>query len=265
MTTSGRARTTMSRSAVASYTSTTTAVMPRALSSAAVSPERVVPVTSWPASSNSGMSRRPIAPAAPARNTFMPNSRIEVRGGAAVSRATRRIRNMGRSAASGHRHRDLGGVEVFVELDRLAVGEPPGVAFRRRHHLAARLGAPAAEAQHHDAVALRDEMVDAVFDHVPIARQAAEIGTELVATAVVGHVVDARHRLGDRAEANVGVTDREPMIHARAAALRPAAIAFPENSNVARFVRHVPPFVPLPCRRSAVRWIIPRQARTILL
>src|SRR5215472_4392074 len=48
---------------------------PRALSSAAVSPERVVPVTACPAPSSSGTSRRPMAPAAPARNTFIATPR----------------------------------------------------------------------------------------------------------------------------------------------------------------------------------------------
>ena len=54
----------------ASNTSTTMGVTPAVLSSATFLSERVVPKTSQPASSNCGTSRLPIAPVAPARNTF---------------------------------------------------------------------------------------------------------------------------------------------------------------------------------------------------
>jgi hypothetical protein len=54
----------------ASNTSTTIGVTPAVFSSATFLSERVVPKTSQPASSNCGTSRLPIAPVAPARNTF---------------------------------------------------------------------------------------------------------------------------------------------------------------------------------------------------
>src|SRR5271169_1636271 len=71
MTTSGRAPTTAARTAAASKASTTTGSTPRALSAAALSAERVVPVTWCPATRRNSVSRRPIAPLAPARKIRM--------------------------------------------------------------------------------------------------------------------------------------------------------------------------------------------------
>src|SRR5260370_12780129 len=71
MTTSGRAARIASVTARASNTSSTAGFTPARASSRPVSAERVVPVTSCPACSRSGTSRRPMAPEAPARNTRM--------------------------------------------------------------------------------------------------------------------------------------------------------------------------------------------------
>jgi hypothetical protein len=94
-------------------------------------------------------------------------------------------------------------------------------------------------AEHDDAVALGDEMVDPVLDHLPVAHNAREVGAELVAAAVVAHVGNTFQRLGDRAEADVRIADRDPVVGARAAGFRPAAIGFGEYGGVAGFVRHV--------------------------
>ena len=60
-------------SASASKMSSTAGTTPARASSVAVADERVVPVTSCPARSRSGTRRRPMAPAAPARNTLIVN------------------------------------------------------------------------------------------------------------------------------------------------------------------------------------------------
>src|SRR5262245_52064649 len=71
MTTAGAAAPTAAMTLGASKISSTAGVTPARSSSFAVCGERVVPVTSCPARSRSGTSRRPMAPEAPARNTFM--------------------------------------------------------------------------------------------------------------------------------------------------------------------------------------------------
>src|SRR5262245_53097052 len=127
-------------SARASYTSTTVERTPSVCSAAAFSADRVVPVTVCPASRSSGTSRRPITPVAPARKMFIGHT----------------------PPRSGDRRVHLRGVVVLVELDRLAVREPPGVDLRRPHHLAGLLELPGAAAEHDDAIALRHEMADLV-------------------------------------------------------------------------------------------------------
>src|SRR5262249_22418220 len=71
MTTAGFAAPTATVTACASKTSSTAGTTPARASSLAVSAERVVPVTSCPARRRSGTNRRPMAPAAPARNTLL--------------------------------------------------------------------------------------------------------------------------------------------------------------------------------------------------
>src|ERR1044072_35053 len=68
---SGRAATTACFSASASNTSTMTGRPHIASIDPAVAAERVVPVTSWPIRTRSGVRRRPITPAAPARKIRM--------------------------------------------------------------------------------------------------------------------------------------------------------------------------------------------------
>ena len=70
-TTSGAASTIAARSASASKTSTTAARAPAARTASALSSERVMPVTSWPAAISFGTSGRPIAPLAPAMKTLI--------------------------------------------------------------------------------------------------------------------------------------------------------------------------------------------------
>ena len=67
MTVSGRAATTASRSAAASNTSQMTGTAPRAANRSALSGDRVIPDTSWPAPTSNGTSRIPSTPLAPAR------------------------------------------------------------------------------------------------------------------------------------------------------------------------------------------------------
>src|SRR5215831_20493410 len=66
----GLAAATACVNAAASNTSMTTGIAPSLAMASALSAERVVPATSWPAARNSGTSRRPIAPPAPAKRTF---------------------------------------------------------------------------------------------------------------------------------------------------------------------------------------------------
>ena len=137
MTTSGFAATTARRTPSASKASATTARAPSASIIGDLAGDRVVPVTAWPASRSSLSSGCPITPLAPATKIFI----------AAVPIRSR------------HRRVHLGGVVILEILDRLAVGEAPGVGLGRRDHLAGLLVAPGAAAQHDDAVALGDEML----------------------------------------------------------------------------------------------------------
>ena len=82
----GAASRTAALSASASSASTTTACAPCERNQAARSAERVVPVTTWPASMSIGTSCRPIAPAAPATKTRIGLSRVQRRHGKARSR-----------------------------------------------------------------------------------------------------------------------------------------------------------------------------------
>ena len=70
-TASGCASSTARAIAAASRTSTSTGSAPARASAPARSDERVVPVTVCPAAISAGTSRRPIAPDAPARKTWM--------------------------------------------------------------------------------------------------------------------------------------------------------------------------------------------------
>src|SRR5277367_4772631 len=65
---SGFASKTAFARASASNTSTTTGCAPKSRRNSSLSGERVVPHTEWPAARRSGVSRRPMTPAAPARN-----------------------------------------------------------------------------------------------------------------------------------------------------------------------------------------------------
>ena len=67
MTASGRAAAIAASTAGRSSASTTTGSAPAARMASARAGERVVPVTWWPAATSSGISREPMAPAAPAR------------------------------------------------------------------------------------------------------------------------------------------------------------------------------------------------------
>ena len=81
MTASGEASAMAARTPSASNTSHTTGSAPTASSCAARSTERVIAVTSCPASNSCGTSGLPITPVAPARKTRMPEKVSERRVG----------------------------------------------------------------------------------------------------------------------------------------------------------------------------------------
>src|SRR5262245_24529773 len=68
---SGSARSTASRTACGSSRSSSIACAPSARTRSAPAGDRAVPITSWPRSSNCGISRLPTAPLAPATKTRM--------------------------------------------------------------------------------------------------------------------------------------------------------------------------------------------------
>src|SRR5262245_9760332 len=85
------------------------------------------------------------------------------------------LNNMCQPGQSGDRGVHLRCVEELVELDRLAAFEPPGIRLRGRDHLAGLLVPPGAEPEHHHALALGDEFIDPVVDHLPVATEAVEV------------------------------------------------------------------------------------------
>src|SRR5215204_3679055 len=183
---SGFAAITARCTASASKASATTACAPSDSIIAILDCDRVVPVAAWPASRNSLSSGRPITPLAPETKTFI----VEI------------------PFRSRHRGVHLGRVVIFEILDRLAIGEAPGVGLLRPDHLAGLLVAPGAAAEHDNAVALGDEMLGGKFDHAPVTLESREILLQCIAAAVFGQVPRAlRRALRERTEGDVVVAD----------------------------------------------------------
>src|ERR1700761_2684928 len=120
-----------------------------------------------------------IRPVGPIRRAKAPidyrhtSQRLTVTSAMAFSVAAGRCRT--KLQSSGGRGYDAGGVEIFVEFDRLAVLEPPEIELWRFRDLACSLVGPGAGAARYDSIALRNKFVHRVVIHRPVRQQAVEI------------------------------------------------------------------------------------------
>jgi hypothetical protein len=91
---------------------------------------------------------------------------------------------------------------------------------------------PRAAAEHDHAIALRDEMINLVFHHLPVLREPGEIALEVVASLVSSEIGGAGRAVGERAKCDLLGADFQPMVGAAAERLAPLAIGLRSNSTL---------------------------------
>src|SRR5690348_599977 len=135
------------------------------------------------------------------------------------------------------RREQAGGVVELLELDDLAVLERDEVGLARVDGTPGLAVGPRRRSAHRDAVAVDDEVVRRVVDHLPVAEQALEVPLHLGLRAHFLREGCPGPALGERAQTDVVGEELHPALHALALRRVPGTVRVTKLGQIRRIRR----------------------------